>query len=204
MPLTDEAEQDNSPEKNERLGAFPFVIGGLSFIPLIGVLFGIIAIIWGIFTKKLGGKKLIIVGSLGITFTFVAYGSLFYFGMVQRGGVYDELREELARIHLNGLVKHIEFYKLENGQYPETLVVLSDSLSGDLSTTISTKDPTLREGDSDTTLFFYELVDEDNYYLRGVGRDSKPFTQDDLLPAITPTPSSNIGLLLDRQGKMTD
>jgi len=32
-------------EGKPKLGAFPFVIAGISFIPLIGILFGIIAII---------------------------------------------------------------------------------------------------------------------------------------------------------------
>jgi hypothetical protein len=37
---------------NEKLGAFPYVISGLSFIPLVGIPFGIVALIWGITTKK--------------------------------------------------------------------------------------------------------------------------------------------------------
>ena len=45
-----------SENTNDRLGAAPFVVGGLSFIPLIGVLFGVIAVLWGLFTKKNGGK----------------------------------------------------------------------------------------------------------------------------------------------------
>jgi hypothetical protein len=56
----------NEEQKQEKLGAFPYVIGGLSFIPMLGVLFGVIAIIWGLVTKKLGGKKLAIVGACGI------------------------------------------------------------------------------------------------------------------------------------------
>ena len=44
--------------EQEKLGTFPFVIGGVSFIPGIGIIFGIIAIIWGLVTKKLGGKKI--------------------------------------------------------------------------------------------------------------------------------------------------
>ena len=32
-------------EQQEKLGTFPFVIGGMSFIPLIGVLFGLVAIV---------------------------------------------------------------------------------------------------------------------------------------------------------------
>ena len=53
--------------------------------------------------------------------TVVAYGALFYFGMFQRGGVYDKLRAQLAVTMLNDAVKDIEFYRLQHGRYPATL-----------------------------------------------------------------------------------
>ncbi len=77
-------------EKKEKLGVFPYVVGVISFIPGIGILFGFIAIIWGIVTKKLGGRKLVIIGSCGIGLSVILYGTLFYFGFVQRGGIYDD------------------------------------------------------------------------------------------------------------------
>ena len=42
--------QERQPQ--DRLGAFPYVLGGLSFIPAIGVVFGVSAITWGLVTKK--------------------------------------------------------------------------------------------------------------------------------------------------------
>src|SRR5208283_1587576 len=117
-------------EEKHKLVGFPYVIGGLSFIPVIGVLFGIIAIIWGLVTKKLGGKKLALIGTAGIAFTVVLYSGLFYFGVMQRGGVYDE------------------------------------------------------------------LIDENHYYLLGVGQDGKPFTSDDILPRVEVGPNSKVGLLI--------
>jgi len=66
-------------DEQEKLGAFPYVIGGVSFIPGIGIIFGIIAIIWGLVTKKLGGKKLAIIGACGISFSIILYVSLSYF-----------------------------------------------------------------------------------------------------------------------------
>jgi hypothetical protein len=88
-----------SARENKTLGCFPFVIGGLSFIPLLGVLFGLIAIVWGLSAWRGGGKKLALVGAAGIGFTILVYGALFYFGFAQRGGVYDDLRmkPELSR-----------------------------------------------------------------------------------------------------------
>lgn len=57
----------------------------------------IIAIIWGQVTKKLGGKKLAIIGMCGISFSIILYGLFFYFGFVQKGGVYDDLRNQLSK-----------------------------------------------------------------------------------------------------------
>ncbi|MGO9446630.1 MAG: hypothetical protein ACLPXB_17930, partial [Thiobacillaceae bacterium] len=118
----------NGSANSEKLGTFPFVIGGMSFVPLVGVLFGIIAIVWGLVTKKLGGKRLAAIGAGGIGFTIVIYGALFYFGFAQRGGVYDDLRTKLAQTTINSLVQSIEFYKLQHGRYPESLKALQDSL----------------------------------------------------------------------------
>jgi hypothetical protein len=105
-------------EERKPLGCLPYAIGGASFIPLFGVLFGIIAIIWGIARRA---WQLIALGVCGILFTVIAYGALFYFGMFQRGGIYDKLRAQLAVTMLNDAVKDIEFYKLQHGRYPATL-----------------------------------------------------------------------------------
>ena len=59
---------------HRQLVAFPFVLVGLSFIPLLGVLFGLITIGWGLSTNKRGGKKLALVGASGIGFTVIFYG----------------------------------------------------------------------------------------------------------------------------------
>ena len=64
----------SSPERmNEAksLGTFPFVLGGLSFIPLIGVLFGLLAIGWGLINRRRGGKKIALIGAGGIAFTII-------------------------------------------------------------------------------------------------------------------------------------
>ena len=92
----------------EKLGTFPFVLAGISFIPLIGVPFGFATLIWGLFTKKEGGRRLAIIGACGIATTVVVYGALFYFGFHQRGGIYDDLRAKLAQSSINSLVPSIE------------------------------------------------------------------------------------------------
>jgi len=169
----------------------------LSFIPLIGVLFGVAAIVWGLATKKLGGKKLAAIGAGGIALTFVVYGALFYFGFEQRGGVYDDLRAKLAQTSVNSLVPAVEFYKIQNGKYPESLEALQKSLPKD--NFVSVFDPTATGLGAQPTYFFYERVGDDHYYLRGLGADGKPFTTDDIVPKIPPAAGSKLGLLTERR-----
>jgi type II secretory pathway pseudopilin PulG len=172
----------------------PFVISGLSFIPLIGVPFGGVAIIWGIFTRKIGRLKLVLLGAGGIVFTIAIYGGLFFFGFVHRGGVYDRLRAQLAQQQLYTLVQAVEFYRLQYGAYPDTLQQLQATLPKNAFVMVT--DP------SDFSFthpryFYYQRAGADHYYLRGVGADGQPFTPDDIVPEITIAPDSKVGLLLE-------
>jgi hypothetical protein len=178
----------------ERLRALPYLIAGLSFIPLIGLLFGLVAIGWGMATRKAGRRNLVLLGSGGIAFTLVLYGGLFYFGLVQRGGVYDHLRAQLAQSQLNALVPAIEFYKLQRGGYPTSLRELQSTLPKNSFTGVF--DPTSLGLGDERRYFFYERVGDDHYYLRGVGPDGRPFTADDIVPQVTIPSGSSIGLLL--------
>ncbi len=186
-------------EEKEKLGTFPFVVAGVSFIPGVGIMFGIIAIIWGLVTKKLGGKKLAIIGASGIGFSIILYGSLFYFGFVQKGGVYDELRTELSKNTITSLVQTIEFYKIQNGKYPKSLELLKNSLPEN--TMVFVHDPTDVQMGKEPQYYHYELKDENHYYLLGIGSDKKPYTNDDVLPNVEINKNSGIGLLIHKNSK---
>jgi hypothetical protein len=188
--MNSEATKDDT-----RLGCFPFVIGSLSFVPLFGVLFGLVAIVWGLSARKRGGGKLALVGAAGIAFSVLLYGGLFYFGFVQRGGLYDDLRAKLAQSNLNALVTSVEFYKLGHGEYPDTLDTLKASLKKDSIEAITIIDPRVNAS-GQTGQFYYKRVDADHYYLRGVAPDGKPFSPGALVPEVTVT-SGKIGLLTD-------
>jgi hypothetical protein len=181
-------------EEKDKLGTFPFVIGGISFVPGIGILFGIIAIIWGLVTKKLGGKKLAIIGACGIGFSVILYSSLFYFGFVQRGGVYDDLRAQMSENTITSLVQAIEFYKTQNGNYPESLEVLKNSLPEN--SMVFVHDPTHVQMGGEPRYYHYELEGENHYYLLGVGPDEIPYTADDVVPKININQNSGVGLLI--------
>lgn len=185
------AGRDAARNTGEKLGVLPYVIGGMSFIPLCGVIFGIVSIVWGLVTPKRGGKILALVGGLGIVFTVVLYGALYYFGFVQRGGVYDSLRAQLAQSQLASAVQAIEFYKLQNGEYPTTLLDLQEPLQQ--TPPVFIFDPTIVDvTGSQLRLFHYQVLEDGRgYYLLGVGADGKPFTSDDLVPNVN---AKNTGL----------
>jgi hypothetical protein len=170
-----------------RLGVFAYIFGALSFIPLLGVPFGFVAILWGLLTRKAGRWALVAMGTAGTLVTVAAYGSLFYFGFVQRGGLFDDLRTKLAQTAATNLVQAIEFYKVQNGRYPESLDVLTRSQPKESTAAML-----------DARQFHYEVVGKDHYRLVGLGADGVPFTGDDVHPAVTPTPGSKLGLLRDR------
>jgi hypothetical protein len=184
---------DGSDDSREKLGAFPFVVAGLSFIPGIGLMFGGVAILWGLLTRKAGGKKLALVGGLGIGVTVLLYGGLFYFGFVQRGGIYDELRQRLAQTTLNSLVQSVEFYKVEFGRYPVSLIELRESLPRE--SLVSVFDPSVVKFGK--RYFYYSVVDENHYYLRGLGGDGVPFAKDNIVPQVARGPHGSLGLLVD-------
>jgi hypothetical protein len=176
------------------LGTLPYVVGGLSYIPLIGILFGAIAVVWGLTTRKADGRRLALIGAGGVAVTVVAYSALFYFGFVQRGGVYDDLRIKLAEGTLTTVVHAIEVHKLQTGAYPESLEALRASVPND--TFVFVFDSTDIGLGGTPRYFHYQVVDSDHYYLLGVGPDGQPFTADDVLPKVELKPGSRLGLLI--------
>ncbi len=174
-----------------------YVLAAISFIPLIGLLFGIAALVLSILGwRKRGAKIVALIASLGMLCTVALYGALFYFGFVQRGGVYDELRQQLTVNTLSALVSEVEFYRLQHGVYPESLEQLQESQPNkpifivDTSSTPFSAEP--------FRLFYYERSGDTHYYLRSVGNDGEPFTGDDILPDIGQSENGKIGLLMQK------
>ena len=169
-----------------------YAFGCASFVPLLGVIVGIIAIAIGMTSRRKGGRLLALLGAGGIAFSVLLYGGLFYFGFVQRGGVYDGLRAQLAQSTLDGLVPQIEFYRMEHGTYPASLQDLRRAAHGQSLVMIFDPSSIMPRP------FYYQRVGTDHYYLRGVGPDGKPFTADDLVPSVDVPPGRGIGLLKQR------
>lgn len=117
--------QPDTPQNKIRTAAY--ILAAVSFFPLIGIPFGIAALIWAIAVwRKKGAKTVAVIAAAGILCTAALYGSLFRFA-AQNSGVIAETRKQLAVTVLNTLVPEIEFYRLQNGTYPESLEQLQKS-----------------------------------------------------------------------------
>lgn len=164
--------------KKSGLAIASLILGILSFIPLVGVLLGIIAIILGIVglikvkKEKFGGKRMAIIGIilaiLGILFTLVLYGSLFYFGFVATDGPFTEQRIQLNRQILQQDAGSLELYKQKFRFYPNSLKDLSDS------------NYTIYDSDFFGNLCYSVSSDKTSYTLTSAGPDKICNTSDDI------------------------
>ena len=182
--------EEISPPENDKIGRLPFVFGGLSFIPLLGVPFGLIAAIWGMVKWNKGGKLLVLIGLAGIAVTPLAYGTLSHYAFDEIGGVYDKGRSNIAKAQLTSIAQAIETYKVQNGKYPKSLEALKASLPEN--SFVSLYDPTLINS-AEGKLYYYKLINKGSYHIRAYGRDGILNTDDDVLP----NRIENIGLIAD-------
>lgn len=144
-----------------------WVFGGLSFIPSIGVLFGVIAIIIG---AKKKNKGQIFLGITGILVTVILYGSLYYFGFVAKTGPYADLKIQLASQIINTDAGQILVYKNKNGKLPTKL---SDLGTPSQANFFSTIDPWMTE-------IIYSVKSDGTFELISAGPDKILSTADDI------------------------
>ena len=130
-------------------------------------------------------KWFTLIGVFGILFTIIIYTTLFYVGN-HTSYIKNGFRV-MSQINLNNLVKDIEFYKITNGQYPDSLKQLKIN-----STFIY--DPIQSNQKNTSNLFNYLKVD-DKYRLFSSGEDGIPNTKDDLYPQVSYKLINKIGLI---------
>lgn len=169
----------------------PYLLGLLGFIPLVGAFVGLGLFLYGLIKYK--DKWLMLIGIGGIVFSVVIYSS-FFWGM-KNASVFRQGFKELSQMQLNSLVRHIEFYNLQYGKYPDNLAALQ---AGDPMAPVS--DPIQGSQLRKITDFEYQKIG-DKYTVYSSGEDGKPGTADDLYPKIIITDSSRIGLIIKRQSE---
>jgi hypothetical protein len=163
-----------------------YLIGILCLIPVIGFFAGLVVLILGIVHYK--DKVFIIMGAIGMLITIGIYGSMIYF--VQTSGIVKDGFANIAQIQLNDLVKDIEFYKLQNGTYPDSLqqIQTKDSFT-------SIDDPTQAFNGNKKSITYQYRRKGNKYLLFSVGKDGKPNTSDDIYPNLSNADTSKLGFI---------
>lgn len=152
----------------------PYLMGLLGFIPLVGFFVGVVLIILGITQYK--DKKLTLIGLGGILFTVIVYSSIYYIGVVSDLG--KDSWGQVSQIHLNRLIKNVEYYKIENGKYPDSLQQLESE-----NEVVFIQDLTQGVNEKQQKYFNYENLG-DKFLLFSSGNDRKPNTNDDIYPKL--------------------
>jgi len=174
-------------KENIRISKPPYLLGLLCLLPLIGAFVGIALILYGVFKYK--DWRLVLVGSLGLIITIAVYSFLFF--DLKYGKSTAESFAKISQKQLNNLVKQIEFFKLQNGKYPDSLEQLRTN-----DVIVIIEDPLLtRKMDIKMkTTFQYQKIDK-GYALFSVGIDGIPNTPDDIYPNIFDSDSNKFGLI---------
>lgn len=163
----------------------PYLLGLLCLIPLIGAFVGLGLLLYGLIKYK--DKWLSIIGAGGILFTIIVYGSLFY--AMRHADIFKKGFADISQMQLNSLPKNIEFYKMQHGQYPDSLQqLLDDDKLAPITDAIQLNQR------RENSYYNYQRVG-DQYILFSSGQDGVPKTQDDLFPRITINDSTKIGLI---------
>ena len=154
--------------------------GWLGLIPLIGAFIGVWLLTVGITHKD---RKLILIAVGCILFTVLLYGSMFLY---MRS---DSARKFMASAQppmLNTVVKAIEFYKIQNSHYPDSIQQVVNG--GEI---VFIYDQMSVRGFGDMQPYFYQRIDS-GYTLYSRGIDGQLHTDDDIFPSLS---TKNIGLI---------
>lgn len=150
--------------------------GLLGFVPNFGLIGGLVLLIKGIFQYK--DKKLILIGVADIAFTFVFWTVFIYW--TEHGESWTKINNDIAQKELNTLVKHIEFYKIEYGIYPDSLKQIDKGNDYFVMIYEPFHRTTKR---NQSRLFNYFKVGQ-GYHLSSSGYDEISGTKDDIYPRL--------------------
>jgi hypothetical protein len=152
---------------------------------MVGAFVGLGLLLYGLIKYK--DKWLVMIGAFGILFTIFVYSALFH--QMKSGPLFRQGFSQISAIQLKQVVKGIEFYKLQNGQYPDSLqqLLIVDEFA-------PIHDATHAFDPGSQSFYNYRKIGE-KYALFSSGDDGKPGTKDDVYPKIEIRDSSKIGLI---------
>jgi hypothetical protein len=160
-------ENENSLQPKTQ-SAIGWIFAGLSFLPLFGILFGIIAIIIGAMKKT---KGQIFLGIGGILFTVALYGGIYYFGFVAKTGPYADLKVKLVSQIFSTDAGQISLYKDQHGKLPAQFSDLGEPSQTNM----------FIDFDPWGTALLYATTSDGKFELRSAGPDKIMNTADDIV-----------------------
>lgn len=181
-------------QEEPKVSLVEYIFGFCSFIPLVGVLLGVISIVLGALKFKAGGWKVVLLGIGGICFTVCLYGALFLFMFTGKNNLMNDMWKQVAKTNLRQCVMALEFYRQVHGEYPAKLEDLPGAKFAPGSTVNFMDQSGGFAGNFKAQLFYYErTADGTGYYLLGRGPDGQPFTEDDIYPDLSPDEQAHSG-----------
>jgi len=163
-----------------------YYAGLIGLIPLIGTITGIVFIANGL--SKYKDKWFIFIGLGGIAFNMFVF--LFIFYHFNLGIKIQSAFVPYSQTQLNTVMKEVEFYKIKNGVYPDSLEQLQNDNSLSL-----IYDPLRNKEEVDKSCEYNYRKVGNHYYLFSSGVDGIPNTKDDFYPQIAKNDSSKFGLI---------
>ena len=170
-----------------------YLVRLICLIPLIGAFAGVVLIILGLAHYK--DRVFVIIGAAGILFTVIIYGSLFY--VSQNSNLFKRGFADLTQTQINDLVKTIEFYKMQNGAYPDSLQQLNIK-GGSFVSIYDVMSTEMKPGTKEKTYQYHKLGNK--YLLFSVGMDGVPNTKDDIYPSLKVADTSKVGFIRKKGG----
>jgi len=157
-------------DEQKQIGTGSYILAAASFIPLVGVPFGLVSIVLGWLRRSSGGLRLVAIGAAGIGLSVVLYGSLF---VAQKTGLFEGGTSQLTQGLLDDSVRSIEFYRLKHGKYPDSLEA------------VRPENPFIDDPFAGLqSLFRYSVHNGgESYEIFSIGPDRRPSTNDDLRPS---------------------
>lgn len=163
----------------------PYLLGLICLIPVFGAMAGIVFTILGLTRYK--DKWLTLIGVSGILITLIIF--LFLSNTMNDMSYTGEGARDLSQTELTNMVRDIEYYKLLNGQYPDSLPQVFKK-----NDRVKMYDPVQSVHLRKNITFNYEKVN-DKYRLFSSGDDGIPDTQDDIYPQLTEAELNKTGWL---------
>ena len=167
-----------------------YVLAGMSFIPILGVLLGAIGLTWGLLSSRPHAIRAGIIAGGGAMLNIVGLITLAFFITRDDEGVYSRAREIATRQDLLTLVREIEEYREANDEYPPSLTALQRRPA--VLRTINIYDQTA--GVLTPRVYSYQVArDGGSYDLYSFGADGEAGTPDDIRPVLPDSLAARAG-----------